>query len=154
MNRFTLRDTTDGLLLQTTDDTAAENAANWTVASERQPTDAERADLEFAWVVAKHVKSNAIVFAKGGATVGVGPGQPNRVESVRVAARNAGDKAIGAVLASDAFFPFADGIEEAAAAGVTAVVQPGGSIRDEEVLRSVNALGLAMMFTGERHFRH
>lgn len=151
--KWVMRNTRDGLLVQTADDRGADTA-NWKVASKRQPTAAEMDDLAFAWVTAKHVKSNAIVFAKGGATVGVGPGQPNRVESVRIAARNAGENAVGAVLASDAFFPFADGIEAAAEAGITAVAQPGGSIRDDEVIAKVDALGLAMIFTGDRHFRH
>ena len=102
----------------------------------------------------KHVKSNAIVFARDFLCVGVGAGQMNRVDSVRIAASRAGDRAIGAVVTSDAFFPFSDGVEAAAAAGVTAVVQPGGSMRDEEVIAAADRLGLAMVFTGARHFLH
>jgi phosphoribosylaminoimidazolecarboxamide formyltransferase/IMP cyclohydrolase len=122
------------------------------------------ADLVFAWTVAKHVKSNAIVFAKGGATVGVGAGQMSRVDSTRIAARKAADMAaalglpaspaVGAAVASDAFFPFADGIEALAEAGARAVIQPGGSVRDAEVIAAADAAGIAMVFTGLRHFRH
>jgi phosphoribosylaminoimidazolecarboxamide formyltransferase/IMP cyclohydrolase len=127
---------------------------DWRVVSKRQPTAQEWADLRFAWTAAQHVKSNAILFGKDGATVGVGAGQMNRVDSVRLAAWRAGEKAKGAALASDAFFPFPDGIEAAAAAGITAVIQPGGSIRDAAVIEAVDALGLAMVLTGRRHFRH
>ena len=125
---------------------------------------AELDDLLFAWKVAKHVKSNAIVYAKGGATVGVGAGQMSRVDSTRIAARKAVDMAealgldasptVGSVVASDAFFPFADGLITAAEAGATAVIQPGGSVRDAEVIAAADAAGLAMVFTGMRHFRH
>jgi len=135
-----------------------------TVVTKRAPTEAEMADLRFAWTVAKHVKSNAIVYARDGATVGVGAGQMSRVDSTRIAARKAQDMAetlglaqspaIGSVVASDAFFPFADGLEAAAAAGATAIIQPGGSIRDAEVIAAADARGLAMVFTGMRHFRH
>jgi len=100
------------------------------------------------------VKSNAIVLAKGTATVGVGAGQPNRVDAVGLAVKHAGDRSLGSVLASDAFFPFADGIESAAQAGVAAVIQPGGSVRDDEVIKKADELGLVMVFTGQRHFRH
>jgi phosphoribosylaminoimidazolecarboxamide formyltransferase / IMP cyclohydrolase len=110
--------------------------------------------LQFAWRAVRHVKSNAIVLAKDRAIVGVGAGQPNRVESVHIAARKAAERAAGAVLASDAFFPFADGVEAATAAGVTAIVQPGGSVRDEEVVAAANAAGAAMVLTGARHFLH
>ena len=136
------------------DDDRGSTPDSWTVATTRQPTDAERADLAFAWLACKHVKSNAIVFARGGGTVGIGAGQMNRVDAVRIAGRQAGDKAQGSVVASDAFFPFADGVEAAAAAGATAVIQPGGSIRDEEVIEACNRLGVAMVFTGDRPFRH
>jgi len=132
--------------------------------TKRAPSEAEMADLLFAWRVAKHVKSNAIVYAKGGATVGIGAGQMSRVDSTRIAARKAEDMAvalglgaspaIGSVVASDAFFPFADGLIAAAEAGATAVIQPGGSMRDEEVIAAADARGLAMVFTGMRHFRH
>ncbi|MCB1340061.1 MAG: bifunctional phosphoribosylaminoimidazolecarboxamide formyltransferase/IMP cyclohydrolase [Pseudooceanicola sp.] len=134
------------------------------VVTQRAPTGEEMADLLFAWKVAKHVKSNAIVYAKGGATVGVGAGQMSRVDSAAIAAikaqRMAGvlglaeSPAKGAVVASDAFFPFADGLMEAAGAGATAVIQPGGSMRDAEVIAAADAAGLAMVFTGMRHFRH
>jgi len=128
--------------------------ANWQVVSQRQPTEGQLADLAFAWRVARHVKSNAIIYVKDQATVGVGAGQMSRVDSVMVAGHKAGDQAMGAVMASDAFFPFADGIEAAAKYGIAAVVQPGGSVRDQEVIAAVDKLGLVMMFTGARHFRH
>jgi phosphoribosylaminoimidazolecarboxamide formyltransferase/IMP cyclohydrolase len=150
---LTLRSVTGGLLAQTTDDRGVD-LSTWRVVTRREPTAQEREALAFAWLAAKHIKSNAIVLVQGSATVGVGPGQPNRVDSVNIAAGRAGDRAKGAVLASDAFFPFADGIEAAHAAGVTAVIQPGGSKRDQEVTEAADRLGLAMVFTGERHFRH
>ena len=127
------------------------------VASQRSPTDAERCALLFAWKVAKHVKSNAIVFASEGRTLGVGAGQMSRVDSVKIAvmkAASAGLPLAGSVFASDAFFPFADSIEEAGNAGATAVIQPGGSVRDQDVVDTVNKLGMAMLLTGVRHFRH
>ena len=124
------------------------------LATTRAPTAAERTDLAFAWRVAKHVKSNAIVFAKDGVTVAIGAGQMSRVDSVRICERKAGDKLRGAVVASDAFFPFRDGVDVLADAGAVAVVQPGGSVRDEEVITAANEHGLAMLFTGMRHFRH
>ena len=134
------------------------------VVTKRGPTEGELADLRFAFRVAKHVKSNAIVYAREGATVGIGAGQMSRVDSSRIAAWKAADAAIrigapeslakGAVVASDAFFPFADGLIAAAEAGATAVIQPGGSMRDDEVIRAADEAGLAMMFTGHRHFRH
>ena len=134
------------------------------VVTQREPTPQELEDCLFAWTVAKHVKSNAIVYAKGGSTAGVGAGQMNRLESARIAAwkaRDAAEKAgwaeprtIGSSVASDAFFPFADGLLAAVEAGATAVIQPGGSIRDEEVIAAANEAGLAMVFTGMRHFRH
>ena len=125
-----------------------------TVAGDRQPTEEEWRALLFAWTVAARVKSNAIVLARGLATVGVGAGQMSRVDSVEIATRKAGDRARGAVMASDAFFPFRDGIDRAAEAGVTAVIQPGGSVRDEEVLAACEEHGLAVVLTGRRHFRH
>jgi phosphoribosylaminoimidazolecarboxamide formyltransferase/IMP cyclohydrolase len=124
------------------------------VVTKRQPTAAEMADLQFAWRVVKHVKSNAIVLARGGMIVGVGAGQMSRVESVNIAAWKAGERAKGAVLASDAFFPFRDNIDVAAAAGVSAVVQPGGSVRDAESIAACDEHGMSMVFTGVRHFRH
>jgi phosphoribosylaminoimidazolecarboxamide formyltransferase/IMP cyclohydrolase len=142
----------------------------WTIGTElrlvtkREPTAQELSDCAFAWTVAKHVKSNAIVYAKGGSTAGIGAGQMNRLESARIAAwkaRDAADKAgwpeprtIGSAVASDAFFPFADGLLAAVEAGATAVIQPGGSIRDDEVIAAADEAGLAMVFTGMRHFRH
>ena len=142
-----------GLLVQTVDDKGGE-MDGWKVVTERQPTEAELRDLRFAVIACKHVKSNAIIYVKDEATVGVGAGQMNRVDSVRIGAWRAGDRTKGAVLASDAFFPFADGLEEAAKTGVTAVVQPGGSIRDDEVIEAANRLGIAMIMTGVRHFKH
>ena len=134
------------------------------VVTKRAPTEQELADCRFAWTIAKHVKSNAIVYAKDGATAGVGAGQMNRLESARIAAwkaKDAADKAgwaeprtIGSAVASDAFFPFADGLMAAVEAGATAVIQPGGSIRDDEMIAAADAAGLAMVFTGMRHFRH
>lgn len=124
------------------------------VVSERKPTEEELAALRFAWTLVRHVKSNAIVLARGRAAVGIGGGQTNRVDAVRQACERAGMRAKGAVMASDAFFPFPDGVEAAAAAGVTAVIHPGGSIRDDEVLAAANRLGLAVIHTGIRHFRH
>ncbi len=148
-----LRSVRGGLLAQTPDLRGVDES-KWKVVTKRQPTEAERKSLAFAWIAVKHVKSNAIVFVQGTATVGVGAGQMNRVDSVYLAARRAGDRAKGAVMASDAFFPFPDGIEAAAEAGVTACIQPGGSIRDEQVIAAADRLGMAMIFTGERHFRH
>jgi phosphoribosylaminoimidazolecarboxamide formyltransferase/IMP cyclohydrolase len=142
-----------GLLVQTRD-AEADDFARAEVKTKRAPTDAERADLRFAWAVAKHVKSNAIVLARGGMVVGVGAGQMSRVDSVHMAVRKAGDRARGSVLASDAFFPFRDNVDMAAAAGVTAIVQPGGSKRDLDSIAACDEHALAMIFTGVRHFRH
>jgi len=145
-----------GMLAQTPDSLGA-NAEAWKCVTERQPTSAERRALAFAWLVVKHVKSNAIVYAQDGIVVGVGAGQMSRVDSVKIGAakaRELGHSLAGTVVASDAFFPFPDGVEEAARAGATAIVQPGGSVRDAEVTAAANRLGLAMLFTGERHFRH
>jgi phosphoribosylaminoimidazolecarboxamide formyltransferase/IMP cyclohydrolase len=159
----TLRSVSGGLLVQSRD-AGRVSAAGLRVVTQRAPTEAELADLLFAFRVAKHVKSNAIVYAKGGATVGIGAGQMSRVDSTRIAAWKAAEAAKaaglaapltqGSVVASDAFFPFADGLEAAAAAGATAVIQPGGSVRDAEVIAAADAAGLAMVFTGMRHFRH
>ncbi|MFO0555562.1 MAG: bifunctional phosphoribosylaminoimidazolecarboxamide formyltransferase/IMP cyclohydrolase [Polyangiaceae bacterium] len=143
-----------GLVVQSRDATAAGEVEHGRVVTSRPPTDAERAALAFAWRVVKHVKSNAIVLAVGDRTVGVGAGQMSRVESVRIACSKAGSLAAGAVLASDAFFPFADGAKLAFEAGVTAIVQPGGSVKDAEVIAAADAAGAAMIFTGARHFRH
>jgi phosphoribosylaminoimidazolecarboxamide formyltransferase/IMP cyclohydrolase len=148
-----LRQVSGGLLIHD-DDTFIEGEFAFRTVTERAPTPGEDSDLVLAWRACKHVKSNAIVLARDGAVVGVGAGQSNRVNSVMLAARGAGERAKGSVLASDAFFPFADGVETAAAAGVTAVVQPGGSLRDQEVIEAANRAGIAMVFTGTRHFRH
>ncbi len=145
-----------GLLVQSRD-AGRISASDLVVATQRAPTAAELADLLFAFVVCKHVKSNAIVYAKGGATVGIGAGQMSRVDSARIAAWKsdaAGIGAGGSVVASDAFFPFADGLETAVAAGATAVIQPGGSMRDDEVIAAADKAGIAMVMTGMRHFRH
>ncbi|XSG81700.1 MAG: bifunctional phosphoribosylaminoimidazolecarboxamide formyltransferase/IMP cyclohydrolase [Methyloligella sp. ZOD6] len=160
---LTFRSLAGGFLVQGRDDRTLD-PANLKVVTKTQPSDAQLADMIFAFTVAKHVKSNAIVYAKDGATVGIGAGQMSRVDSTRVA-RWKGEAAAealglkdglteGAVVASDAFFPFADGIEVLAEAGATAVIQPGGSMRDEEVIEAADRLGLAMVFTGLRHFRH
>jgi phosphoribosylaminoimidazolecarboxamide formyltransferase/IMP cyclohydrolase len=158
-----IRSVAGGLLVQDRDNGVLEDAAV-RVVTKRAPTPGEIADLKFAWAVAKHVKSNAIVYAKNGATVGVGAGQMSRVDSSRIAAWKANEAAIaaklpqpltvGSVVASDAFFPFADGLIAAADAGITAIIQPGGSMRDSEVIAAADERGLAMVFTGIRHFRH
>ncbi|MGB0681378.1 MAG: bifunctional phosphoribosylaminoimidazolecarboxamide formyltransferase/IMP cyclohydrolase [Magnetovibrionaceae bacterium] len=159
---MTLRTLAGGYLFQSRD--AQLTDGDLKVVTKRAPTEAELADLRFAFTVCKHVKSNAIIYAKGGATVGMGAGQMSRVDSSRIAAwkaREAGEAAglsespaVGSVVASDAFFPFADGLLAAADAGATAVIQPGGSVRDEEVIQAADDAGLAMVFTGMRHFRH
>ncbi len=159
----TARTVAGGLLVQSRDAGVIDDVA-LRVVTKRQPTSAELDDLRFAFRVAKHVKSNAIVYAKGGATVGIGAGQMSRIDSSRIAASKATDAAKaaglteslakGSVVASDAFFPFADGLLAAADAGATAVIQPGGSMRDDEVIAAADAQGLAMVFTGMRHFRH
>ena len=160
---FALKSIAGGYLVQTRDNVHI-GRDDLKVVTKRAPTDRELADCLFAWTVAKHVKSNAIVYARDGATAGVGAGQMNRLESARIAAwkaRDAAEKAgwaeprtIGSAVASDAFFPFADGLLTAVEAGATAVIQPGGSIRDEEVIAAADEAGLAMVFTGMRHFRH
>ncbi|WP_421693022.1 bifunctional phosphoribosylaminoimidazolecarboxamide formyltransferase/IMP cyclohydrolase [Aestuariivirga sp.] len=160
---FAVKSVGGGLLVQTKD-CASVDSMDLKVVSKRVPTVAEIADLRFAFRVAKHVKSNAIVYAKHGTTVGIGAGQMSRVDSARIAARknadvsreagNAQPTIRGSVVASDAFFPFADGLLEAAEAGATAVIQPGGSLRDDDVIRAADEAGLAMVFTGARHFRH
>lgn len=151
------RSITGGLLRQSTDKGDPANA-QWKVVTKTQPTDAQMRELEFAWKAAHHVKSNAIVIARESkgvlATIGIGGGQPNRVDCVKIAAKRAGRKAKGAVLASDAFFPFADSIAEAVKAGVKAIVQPGGAMRDAEVITAADEAGIVMIFTGVRHFRH
>ncbi|HZP82007.1 MAG TPA: bifunctional phosphoribosylaminoimidazolecarboxamide formyltransferase/IMP cyclohydrolase [Chthonomonadaceae bacterium] len=142
-----------GLLLQTPDHLVV-TPADLKVVTERAPTEAEIAELLFAWRVVRHVKSNAIVFTKDRQVLGVGAGQMNRVRSVRLAVEQAGEAARGAVMASDAFFPFPDGPEAAAAAGITAIIQPGGSVKDQETIDVANRNGIAMVFTGIRHFLH
>jgi phosphoribosylaminoimidazolecarboxamide formyltransferase/IMP cyclohydrolase len=142
-----------GYLAQTADSAKLDRAAA-VVKTRRAPSEAEWADLEFGWKVAKHVKSNAIVYARAGQTVGVGAGQMSRVDSVKLGAMKAVLPVAGTVVASDAFFPFADGVEAAAANGAIAFIQPGGSVRDAEVVAAADRLGVAMVFTGVRHFRH
>jgi phosphoribosylaminoimidazolecarboxamide formyltransferase / IMP cyclohydrolase len=144
----------DGGLLVQSRDVPADDFASAKVVTKRPSTEAEMADLRFAWRVCKHVKSNAIVLAKGGMIVGVGAGQMSRVDSVQIAVRKAAGRNVGSVLASDAFFPFRDNVDEAAKAGVTALVQPGGSMRDGDSIAACDEHGLAMIFTGVRHFRH
>ena len=158
-----VRSVAGGLLIQDRDSGMVDEL-DLKVVTKRQPTEQEMADMKFAFRVAKHVKSNAIVYVKDGATVGIGAGQMSRVDSSRIAARKAQDAAeaaglsenlaIGSVVASDAFFPFADGLLAAAEAGATAIIQPGGSMRDDEVIAAADEAGLAMVFTGMRHFRH
>jgi phosphoribosylaminoimidazolecarboxamide formyltransferase/IMP cyclohydrolase len=155
-SRFEIRSVNGGLLLQTRDEGMI-GASDLKVVTKRAPTDAELADLLFAWQVCKFVKSNAIVYAKGGMTVGIGAGQMSRVVSSRIAAMKARDEGIdptGSVMASDAFFPFRDGLDAAVEHGIAAVIQPGGSKRDAEVIAAADEHGLAMVFTGMRHFRH
>ncbi|PPD14190.1 MAG: bifunctional phosphoribosylaminoimidazolecarboxamide formyltransferase/inosine monophosphate cyclohydrolase [Methylobacterium sp.] len=160
---FVSRSIAGGTLVQSRDNAVVDDM-ELKVVTNRMPTEAEMADLRFAYRVVKHVKSNAIVYARQGATVGIGAGQMSRVDSARIAAWKAGEAAkalgsdkpltVGSVAASDAFFPFADGLEALVAAGATAVIQPGGSVRDPEVIEAANKAGLAMVFTGTRHFRH
>jgi phosphoribosylaminoimidazolecarboxamide formyltransferase/IMP cyclohydrolase len=153
VGQLDMRTVSGGILVQATDaTTCAASAAK--VVSERAPTQAELDDLDFAWRVSKHVKSNAIVFAGGGRTLAVGAGQMSRVDSVKLAVSKAQLPLRGSVLASDAFFPFRDGVDEAAKSGVTAVIEPGGSVRDDEVIAAANQHKLALVFSGERHFRH
>ncbi|HSL64813.1 MAG TPA: bifunctional phosphoribosylaminoimidazolecarboxamide formyltransferase/IMP cyclohydrolase, partial [Gaiellaceae bacterium] len=148
-----MRRVVGGLLVQDRD-AESEDRALMTVVTDRSPTEAEWGDLLFAWRVAKHVKSNAIVLARDLVTVGIGAGQMSRVDSVRLSLEKAQSPVEGSVLASDAFFPFADGPEAAISAGITAIIQPGGSIRDEEVFAAADRAGVAMVVTGRRHFRH
>ncbi len=157
---LTVRSVAGGVLVQSPDAPLASAEAlraQWTVPTRRQPTDAEWADLDLAWRVCKHVTSNAIVYAGGGATLGIGAGQMSRLDASRVAVMKAGESGLslaGSVVASDAFFPFADGLLAAADAGAVAAVQPGGSVRDAEVVAAADDRGMAMVFTGTRHFRH
>jgi phosphoribosylaminoimidazolecarboxamide formyltransferase/IMP cyclohydrolase len=145
-----------GLLVQDKD-TGGITAADVKIVSQRSPTEQEMADLMFVWKVAKFVKSNAIVYGKEGQTIGIGAGQMSRVYSAKIAGIKAADEGLvvpGSVMASDAFFPFRDGIDAAAAAGITAVIHPGGSMRDQEVIDAANEHNIAMVLTGMRHFRH
>jgi phosphoribosylaminoimidazolecarboxamide formyltransferase/IMP cyclohydrolase len=148
-----LRSVSGGVLVQSTDGAVAA-ASQAKLVSQRKPSQAELDDLDFAWRVAKHVKSNAIVFCGGGRTLAVGAGQMSRVDSVKLAVSKAQLSLNGSVLASDAFFPFRDGLDEAAKAGITAAIEPGGSLRDDEVIASANQHNIALLFSGERHFRH
>ena len=150
---YDLRPLSGGLLVQTRD-AIAEDPPSWKTVTERAPTQEQLADLAFAWKAAKHVKSNAIVLARDNTLLGMGAGQPNRVTSVHLALRIAGDRSKGSVMASDAFFPFPDNIALAAEGGVVAIAQPGGSIRDEEVIAAANEFHIAMAFTAVRHFKH
>ena len=146
------KNVTGGVLLQETD--VVEDGSEYRIVTEKHPSPGQMDDLLFAWRVARNVKSNAIVLVRDGATVGVGAGQMSRVDSSEIAVKKAGERVRGAVAASDAFFPFADGVEALAGAGVEAVIQPGGSVRDEEVVEAANRRGVAMVFTGRRHFNH
>ncbi|MFW6309386.1 MAG: bifunctional phosphoribosylaminoimidazolecarboxamide formyltransferase/IMP cyclohydrolase [bacterium] len=151
--KYELKNVTGGLLVQDRN-TLTYNEDDLEVVTEVEPTEEQMEELLFAWIGVKHVKSNAIVMAKDQALVGVGAGQMSRVDSMIIAGRKAGDRTEGAVVASDAFFPFRDAIDEAAKNGITAVIQPGGSIRDEEVIEACNEHGIAMVMTGNRHFKH
>ena len=142
-----------GFLVQTSD-SVPENCVNLKTVTKRKPTKVEMDDLLFAWRVVKHIKSNAIVLAKDKTLLGMGAGQPSRIVSAQIAKERAGEKARGSVLASDAMFPFPDVVEVAAEAGITAIIQPGGSIRDEDSITAADEHNIAMVFTGERHFRH
>ena len=144
----------DGGLLVQQPDTVGGRTDEWRVVTDAQPSDQQWADLEFAWTVCAAVSSNAIVYAKDGQAFGIGAGQQNRLDSARIAAERSDGRASGGACASDAFFPFRDGLDAAAAAGITSVIQPGGSVRDDEVIAAANEHGITMVFTGRRHFRH
>ena len=148
-----LKKVSGGLLLQTLNPDSV-SGEGWKNVTERQPTQKELADMVFGMKVVKHVKSNAIVLVKDGRTVGIGAGQMNRVGAAEIALKQAGEKAAGSVLASDAFFPFRDTVDAAAKGGVAAIVQPGGSVRDQDSIAACNEYGLAMVFTGIRYFKH
>jgi phosphoribosylaminoimidazolecarboxamide formyltransferase/IMP cyclohydrolase len=150
---YDLRSVPGGFLLQEWDRAGFDRSA-FKAVTRRAPTEEEWEQLALAWVAVKHVKSNAIVLFKDGAAVGVGAGQMSRVESAQIAVQRAGERSRGAVMASDAFFPFADGLEVGIRAGVTAVIQPGGSLKDAEVVAAADAAGIAMVMTGRRHFKH
>jgi phosphoribosylaminoimidazolecarboxamide formyltransferase/IMP cyclohydrolase len=142
-----------GMLVQEAD-VLPDPENEWKVVTRQQPADAQLADFRFGWALVRHVKSNAIVLAKDASLIGCGAGQMSRVDSVEIAIQKAGPRAKGSVLASDAFFPFPDSVHKAAAAGVAAIIQPGGSVKDEEVIAAANEHGLTMIFTGRRHFKH
>ncbi len=150
---FDMRSIDGGLLVQQVD-TVSPDRSSWQVVTAAEPTPEQWADLEFAWQVCAAVSSNAIVFAKDRQAFGIGAGQQNRVDSARIATTRAAGRAAGGVCASDAFFPFRDTLDTAAEAGIRAIIQPGGSVRDEESIAAANEHGIAMVFTGERHFRH
>jgi phosphoribosylaminoimidazolecarboxamide formyltransferase/IMP cyclohydrolase len=153
-NELDIKNVTGGLLLQDRDLHEIDDIRSLNVPTDRKPTDAEYEALDFAWIVAKHVKSNAIVYTTEDRTIGVGAGQMSRVDSSKIAASKAQKELKGTVMASDAFFPFRDSVDEAAERGITAIVSPGGSIRDDEVIAAANEHGIAMVFTGVRHFKH
>ena len=150
---FSLRSLDQGWLMQESDE-ATIDISDCKVVTERSPTKEESDGLQFGWKIVKHVKSNAIVFSRQKSTVGIGAGQMSRIDSVKIATFKSIPNAQDTVMSSDAFFPFRDGIDEAAKAGVTAVIQPGGSMRDQEVIDAANEHGMAMVFTGMRHFKH
>jgi phosphoribosylaminoimidazolecarboxamide formyltransferase/IMP cyclohydrolase len=144
----------DGGLLMQEADLLPDPEEQWQVVTDAKPSPAQLTDLRFAWAIVRHVKSNAIVLCKDRMLLGAGAGQMSRVDSVEIAVKKAGDRVKGSAMASDAFFPFPDGIEKAAAAGVTAVIQPGGSVKDAEAIAACNQYRLPMIFTGRRHFKH
>lgn len=152
-NNFDMKKVMGGLLVQQRD-TELYDESEWRVVTKAQPTESQIEDMKFAWKVVKHAKSNAIALAKDGMSIGVGPGQTNRIMAAEVAIKYAKDKAVGAVLASDAYFPFPDCVEAAAKAGIKAIIQPGGSIRDNESIEACDRLGIAMVMVGMRHFKH
>src|SRR5262249_33027912 len=151
-DRFDMKRISGGMLLQDTDTALLGQESR--IVTQRKPTENELRDLHFAWRVVKHVKSNAIVLAQNERTVGVGAGQMSRVDSVKLSIEKARPNSKGAVLGSDAFFPFRDSVDVAAAAGITAIIQPGGSVRDAEVVQAADDHGISMIFTGLRHFKH
>ena len=150
---FDFKRVSGGLLVQDRDAISHDPAA-LKVVTQKQPNTKEIDDLLFAWLVAKHVKSNAIIYARNGETLGIGAGQMSRVDSARLAVEKAHQSLKGCMMASDAFFPFRDSIDEAAKSGISAIIQPGGSIRDDEVIHAADEHGIAMIFTGTRHFKH
>ena len=153
-SKYDFKKVVGGMLIQDKDNTSDDDFKDFKVETQRKPTDKELKDIIFAWKICKHVKSNAIIFAKNNQSVGIGAGQMSRVDSVKLATMKAQIPTEGAVLASDAFFPFRDGIDEAAKAGIKAIVQPGGSIKDQETIAAADEHGIAMVFTGVRHFKH